>query len=374
MGRTTRSAPKHPELLRAETAGAAALSAIEEMLRALPADQQRFDDAASAVSDWKTLLRVARAHGVACVLGDELARSEVQVGAELEQAFEEDRVFEQLRAAHFEAVLFEALEVLRAASIRVASIKGPLLGRRVYPPGAPRPATDLDLLVAERDLRAATEALQTIGYKPSATVTDDLFREYHHHIHLDRAGSPTIELHHRLFCGFGRTLESESFLARARPYLLPNTSEALLLAPEDEVLYLALHATNHRFARFGWLYDLKLLIQAEAERSLDWAEIWGRASALDVAAAVALGLWTLEQRLGVMIQRPAPTARAPLRTRAASLLLHPYAVEPSSPIAKVSYLAFSMLLCDRSSDAVRWAGQRISHFARREAHHYLGTS
>ena len=94
-----------------------------------------------------------------------------------------------------------------------------------------------------------------------------------------------------------------------------------ILAPEDEVLYLAVHAARHRFSRLGWLVDLELLIERHPE--LAWDAVGARAGALHVRRAAAVAFAVLEKRLRVALP-PAARAALPkpdLRVRAARLLI-----------------------------------------------------
>ena len=57
-----------------------------------------------------------------------------------------------------------------------------------------------------------------------------------------------------------------------------------ILAPEDELVYLAVHATAHGFTRLMWLYDLKLLCRAS---EIDWRVVVERARGVRMLTAVA---------------------------------------------------------------------------------------
>src|SRR5204863_9402994 len=70
-------------------------------------------------------------------------------------------------------------------------------------------------------------------------------------------------------------------------------------APEDEALYLLLHAARHLFLDPLWLYDLKLFLRIYPD--LDWARIARRARALRVVSALLMAVEMLERRLGVSV-------------------------------------------------------------------------
>jgi hypothetical protein len=237
------------------------------------------------------------------------------------------------RAAHdrLRAHLAEALGALRG--IPVVALKGPLLGERLYPDPRARPSTDLDLLVAPAELDRAAAALATAGWRAPTTRAEAWYRRHHHHLHLERAGAPVVELHFRAATAFGADLDAAPLLARARPH----DSGALVLAPEDEWLYLAVHAANHRFERLGWLYDLKLLARTRPT----WDVVLARAAEAGVSRAVAFALALVRERLHADVPAAAGSRLA------WRLLDEPWA----GP-------AFRVALCDRPSAAARMLARK----------------
>jgi hypothetical protein len=57
-----------------------------------------------------------------------------------------------------------------------------------------------------------------------------------------------------------------------------------VLTPEDELLYLALHAAGHLCARMAWLYDLARLIQTNP--GLAWHTVEQRARSIGASRAL----------------------------------------------------------------------------------------
>src|SRR6266487_1367730 len=165
------------------------------------------------------------------------------------------------------------------------------------PEAAMRRCTDLDLLIAERDIERAARALEPLGYELEDGLAALYARRHHHHLHLAGRCPPVIELHFRAYVGFGVTLPSETLLARGRAHHTGGGAPCWVLAPEDELLYLGVHAAGHCFDRLLWLYDLKLFMSRNPR--LDWALLAERARAFGVEAAWALTRDVLKRRLGV---------------------------------------------------------------------------
>ena len=71
-----------------------------------------------------------------------------------------------------------------------------------------------------------------------------------------------------------------------------------LLALEDEIVYLAVHAAAHGFVRLMWLYDLKLLCRRHSAE-IDWSKVVERARYVRTLTAVAFTCEMLRNRLNV---------------------------------------------------------------------------
>jgi hypothetical protein len=263
------------------------------------------------------------------------------------------RAFRQLTQAPLHAALDQALEALAAAGVRTVALKGPLLGERLYGSGAARLSSDIDLLVLPAELDRAAAALAAIGYRSGAQREARYYREHTHHVILRRAHSPDIELHFRLSTGFGVTLPAEPSFARARRYVTHSGRSSWILAPEDEFLYLAVHAAGHCFYNLCWLYDLKLLIQHHPE--LDWSLMAARAYFFGVATALSFACEMLRRRLALPLpEYPRLPRTQGIRGRLAAALLSASRA-PSLParLRTCAGLAFQMALCDHARSATR---------------------
>lgn len=292
------------------------------------------------------LLDAAERHGVTGVVLDRLRASSTPVPSE---ALARDIARELDHEAHL-ATLREMDGAFASAGLGAVVLKGALLASRLYPRPAARATTDIDLLVAESDLPRAERALATLGFEGEDTPEERRFRREHFHLHLARPGSPPLELHFHAYRGFGRLLRSEPLLARSVP--VPGYAALAALGIADEIVYLAVHAAAHRFARIGWLWDLELLVGRASADDLaaarDRARTEGFARVLDFTAAL------LVEELGC-------DAAAALATRGHALaaarrgLVSALAPEPARPLARsLTRLVYTTLLCDDAEAAVRY--------------------
>jgi Uncharacterised nucleotidyltransferase len=337
------------------------------LVRSAPGNPAAFAAAAARVSDWDGLVALAARHGLAPALGSEAARAGVRPAPGAALRLEAAAALGRAEAGRLRSALAEVLAVLAAARVETACLKGPLLGERLYGDAALRPSSDLDLLVSDADFERGAAALAEAGWRAEEGAPARYLRRHHQHLSFSRAGAPAVELHFRALVGFGISVPSEDLLARAVPHPF-SRAEARILCPEDEVLYLGLHAAGHLLARLGWLYDLKLLLAGQT--GLDWAAVAARAEALRAAPPLAFALERARD-LGAPVPRgllPGPGARARLAERVRRFALG--RPEPS-PWFTGSSLAFHALLCDRRVGAARYLAHHLGRIARRRVRRWL---
>ncbi len=344
---------------------------LERMLAALPDDLAGFERLCAAVTEWEPLLAAAAYHGVEGLLEYYLLRLP-QLPAGLDAAhLERQLALRHLRQARLDRPLGEALEGLDRAGIRTVVLKGPVLAERLYPDTGLRSSSDLDLMVAEADLDRATAALEALGYHAGQGLLRRYLRENRHHLVLHREQTPPLELHFRAATSFGVAVPSEELLSRALPCRTAAGSAAWVLSPEDELLFLAVHAAQHLLVTYVLFYDMKLLLRRCPE--VDWSAVDARAQSFRVTAAVSMAFGFLEQHLAVGIPKGYRISpRDGLRFRlAASIRSALYGHPPLSTACVLGARAFRALLCDRpAATAWRWR-HRLLRAVRRRAQRYL---
>jgi hypothetical protein len=191
-----------------------------------------------------------------------------------------ERVAEVERAAAIEGFFWSAelksvLHAFAERGIPVVPLKGPSLAGRVYGNAALRPSRDLDLLVARADWARAEAALEGMGFV--AGETDD------HHRPWSRQ-TTKLELHFDAENPLAFDFRVAGALERARPAEF-HSEPCRLLAPEDELLYLCLHAARHRYERLSFALDLRLAFEKLATE--EWQP---RAEVAELSGLIALGL------------------------------------------------------------------------------------
>jgi hypothetical protein len=343
---------------------------LDRLVAAIPDEPERFSALCAGVADWPALVESATRDGVLGIVRRELGRRDIPLPADAYALMERLHASESLWQANVIRAFDAALGALEAGGIRTAALKGPALVERFYPDPSLRCSSDLDILVAAADTDRAVAALEPLGYAVETGVSARYARRHHHHLHLS-GRPPVIELHFRAYAGFGVTMTAEDLLDRARPHRTAGGARCLVLAPEDEALYLAVHAAGHCFDRLLWLYDLKLLVAHEP--GIDWDVVATRARAIGVMAAFALAGDMLRRRLGVAIP-PAATAHAPARLgrRIVARFVDGRIAPPApGPLVTLRQLLTMAALCDTASARARFVRHHVGRLARRRAQRWL---
>jgi hypothetical protein len=272
--------------------------------------------------DWNAIFARAHAQGIAPILHTSLQRW----GGE--GAFSP-------RLAPFGAAYRATLrhnvllldELARVASlfsvegIETICLKGAALLLTAYPHPALRPMGDLDLLVHEADVPRALRASQALGFELLRPGLSGARLQTKHEIGLTRRledGTRVyLEIHWRfipresLVAGPGR--EPRQIWADSRPSgdaAIP----ARVLAPEDAIVFGALHLERHVYSRAIWLVDLGMILQTER---IDWDAVVRKAELWRARGALYLALRGLGSLCGVEAPSQVMAALHPGRIRAA---------------------------------------------------------
>ena len=203
--------------------------------------------------------------------------------------------------------LRDALPALERAGIPVVVLKGMALAHLVYPDPTLRPMQDVDLWTPLQQLDAAVDTLRQAGFQfPSRTyegrwtpgMQQDADRA------LEVPGTPIFfELHGSLptLAGLPPAFATAAF-DRATPLPLGDL-RARVLAPEDQLLHVALHLSLRHQFRSGLLglVDLALLVE-------HWRDRWNWSALCDDYRRLGVAQWMrLSFRLAhLLLDAPIP--------------------------------------------------------------------
>ncbi|HEV7993956.1 MAG TPA: nucleotidyltransferase family protein [Gemmatimonadaceae bacterium] len=221
--------------------------------------------AAAQVSDWPGALEIARGQGLDALLVRALregsAPDVVRATASAAVAASTARTLGQQR------LLARVLGALESAGVSAIPYKGPVLAMQLYGDPTLRASVDLDVVVPFASYGAARAALVSIGLEPrmghSARQERTLF-QWLGHASFGKGTEEFVELHWRFApLQFPFALTPEQALARATRGRLAGR-EVVLMATDDLVVTLAMHATRHLFERLEWLAGVTRLVLAHA--------------------------------------------------------------------------------------------------------------
>lgn len=240
--------------------------------------------------DWSQLLVLAEEHGVLGHLAKALSElDENLVPADIRQTLLEchrAQVFSTLRMT---AELFRLLNLFAANDISAIVVKGPVLAMQTYGDPAMRSYGDLDLLVRQRDIRRATESLQSRGYQPTVSLDAiDAGKIPGQYFFSKPEANLVVELHNDLTLRyFPRSLPLEKLFAR-RVLVRLDGHAAPALAVEDELVYICVHGATHLWERLCWIADVAALVTRQS--GIDWERAAATAKELGAERMLHAGL------------------------------------------------------------------------------------
>jgi hypothetical protein len=185
-----------------------------------------------------------------------------------------------IAAFYWSSELKGVLRAFGQREIRVVPLKGPFLADRLYGATALRVSRDLDLLVAKADLARADAVLTAIGFVPGDR--DDYHRPWYRE-------TTTVELHYDVENPLAFDFDVGSALLGLHPAVFLGEC-CWQLAPDDELLFLCLHAARHRFERLSLIVDLQLAFEKLPVIASGWQprpEVAGLSSLLRLGLAMA---------------------------------------------------------------------------------------
>jgi hypothetical protein len=273
-------------------------SEVTAFLRALPEGAEEV----LASADLDALTQQALSHGLAPLLWDEACRAHVALPSPAREEVRRRALANSAAGVRLQALASRVLASCNREGLSPVLLKGQALAQRLYRNPWVRPSGDIDLWVPEEMQPQAKKALIAAGLAQRPIAGGDSPQ-----VHETQwvAASGMVELHHRLLSTFGtpidggglweRTVEEEWEGHRVR-----------FLFPEDELAYLAVHATHHLFSRVGWLYDIKLFLLRHP--ALDASFVLRAAEEMNAEPLAYFGLELARRILDASV--PGPVLRA----------------------------------------------------------------
>ncbi|HEA70060.1 MAG TPA: hypothetical protein ENI07_25095 [Desulfobacterales bacterium] len=245
------------------------------------------------ITKWSELLSILNSHWILPLLYWHVARLPDEfrppgpVLDRMRKAFQWSRS----RCFQLETQLEEILSAFTDKGIRVLVMKGPAIGKMVYPDPALRPASDLDLLVLPDQVTRSRTILGDLGYQclgKRFEVSRDFYNDEIFVNQKNQKHNRQVELHwdlHR-FSGIERDGGVADLVDRAAEV----NAELFAFEALDPIDALIHRAVSNAFdkgthMRMIWVYDVKLLAEHLATPD-DWRALQERSVAWRARLAV----------------------------------------------------------------------------------------
>ncbi|HIE29505.1 TPA: hypothetical protein EYP66_19725 [Candidatus Poribacteria bacterium] len=228
--------------------------------------------------DWEYIIQSALSHRIAPLLYYNLKlaleRSEGKVSAGLVP----QRIIEKLRETYIGTLvhnllasheLSEILKSLLDAQIKVILLKGIGLAKTVYPNIAVRPFSDIDLLISKEDLHKIEAKLSQFGYDLLYDYRPGFAFQFENKKFYVNRNGVSIDLHwHVANLPYSKYLAIATFWESAIPVDIEGV-DTLVLSPENLLIHLSLHVSEHYYSQLLWLVDISEVIHHYSE-TFDW--------------------------------------------------------------------------------------------------------
>lgn len=333
---------------------------VFEVLARVP-DREGALPAVVAGLESEALVAACARHGLSAFVADALAGIEFAGRA----ALVADARATVVSSQKLKRLALSVVDALCAVGVTPLMLKGVVLAARLYPANPlARPASDVDVLVERGQVEVVASALEKLSLRQ--LVDDSLGDPFEDHHHVAFVGPPgLVEVHFRLISTLGRGLFDDDAIRRRAIESVFEGRRVLLLSPEDEFLYLAVHAANHAYLRVSWLLDLKQYLAVHP--ALDFLAMGARARDAGFAQAVAVTLDLIERLFDVELPKEARAAFPARRRRGLvdSFLFSAARVENASWSAdRLGSFALRLWLVDSPGRGLRHVVDGVARTAR----------
>ncbi len=273
---------------------------------------ERIAELLSRTLDWSFIKKVASRNGVLPLVSWNLLNNFAEsLPPEIEDelsGYLNDHTGKNLHAT---LKLLETVKILEEAGISILPFKGTTLAKRAYNNLALRQYVDLDVLVKPKDFDRTIEILSDSGYKiigdPNNLRRKSLFINRKKDVGLlSPDESVTFELHWKLSGShFALPYEIDELWNRLETIEIGGSIiNALPFC--DLFVYLCLHGSRHKWAKFSWVCDLHelILLKENSEENFDWKEVHRHAKKYGCEKVVELGLFLVKYFFNVEVGYP----------------------------------------------------------------------
>ncbi len=244
--------------------------------------------------EWNALLAAASEHALTSLVCKNLQDcAPAALPAPWRERFSQSYFESSCRNLALTAELFRVLAALESRGVSATPYKGPVLASQAYGDVALREFSDLDIIVPQRQIAAAHQALLALGFSPEIAAGEPSpspRRTPGQYAYRKGAGT-LVELHteHTLRY-FPAGLDLDALCARREPITVAGR-QVRTFSPEDTLLLLSVHGSKHLWDRLSWIADIAALTaRSRPDWRPDWALVLERARSWRVQRMLLLGV------------------------------------------------------------------------------------
>ncbi len=247
--------------------------------------------------NWNVLSSLAEEHGVVAHLDAQMqALKWDKIPPDVTKSLRERHRAQLLFTLSMTAEMFRLIEKFGAVGVESIVVKGPVLSMRAYGDAGLRQYVDLDFLIRDKDLLAATRVLAESGYEGDIPVeaieAGKIPGEY---LFTKKGTRILVELHtEHTFRYFPRPLPMEDYFAR-RTGLDLDGNRVPALPAEDEFVLICIHGAKHFWERLLWVADVAAM--ATGGTKLDWKIVQESARSVGATRMVHVALELVHELL-----------------------------------------------------------------------------
>jgi hypothetical protein len=248
---------------------------------------------AAAPINWEELRLKAAENALTPLLERQLraAAPDLLAAPQMKPLCEENHA-NTLRCLALVAELIQILDRLQEQGIAALPYKGPVLAAQAYGNVALRQFDDLDIVLRQRDMAGAHDAILGLGYAARFPVALSprqdgcpIPGEYKYY---NEARDSIVEFHtESTLRHFPVPPNLDDFFERSVTVDLSG-HPARTFSPEDTLTAICIHGSKDFWGRISWIADVAELVRSHP--GLDWDEVVQRAESLSAQRMLHLGL------------------------------------------------------------------------------------
>jgi len=284
-----------------------------------PETAARIRELAAQLLDWDYVVSQADEHSIIPLLERSLRRTAAPVPTESAAKIELMARENAMRCLALSAELIRVMELFETRAIPAIPYKGPVIAAQAYRDIAARQFEDLDIVVRQRDIQVANDAIRALGYEPRSAWLHGpqgmriVPGEYNY---SHPARRTFLEVHtEATLRHFPVRPDLDEFFRRAVKVDVGG-HEVSTFCAEDALLALCVHGAKDFWQRLMWIVDIAELLRSYP--ALDWDLVLRTSQKMRAQRMLHLGLALAEGIVGAEL---APEIRAAVKadSRAVSL-------------------------------------------------------